>query len=66
MTVGLDEKQKLQQVVFPEGLRFDGEKFGTAITCLAFKQLREDGRAESDLASVSRLESPSCPWVYFC
>ena len=23
----------------PEGLTFDGEKFGTAVTCLAFKQM---------------------------
>lgn len=24
----LDQKQRLQQVLFPNGLRFDGEKFG--------------------------------------
>src|SRR5262249_60434613 len=35
----LIQKQRLQQVVFPEGLRFDGVEFGTAVTCLAFKKL---------------------------
>jgi hypothetical protein len=40
--LGLDQKQQLQQVLFPEGLRFDGEQFGTAVTCLAFKQLEEE------------------------
>ena len=38
----LDQKQRLQTVFFPEGLRFDGEDFGTAATCLAFKQLPPD------------------------
>ena len=51
MELGLDQKQQLQQVLFPEGLRFDGEKFGTAVTCLAFKQLAEIGEPESSMAS---------------
>lgn len=51
MELGLDQKQQLQRVLFPEGLRFDGEKFGTAVTCLAFKQLAENGELESSLAS---------------
>ena len=28
-----DQRQRLQQVVFPEGLRSDGEAFWTAVTC---------------------------------
>lgn len=51
MELGLDQKQRLQQVLFPEGLRFDGEKFGTAVTCLAFKQLAQSGEEKSSLAS---------------
>ena len=47
----LVQKQRLQQVLFPEGLRFDGEKFGTAVTCLAFKKLDEGGGANSGVAS---------------
>lgn len=47
LELNLDQKQQLQSVLFPEGLRFDGEKFGTAVTCLAFKQLAEKGTLES-------------------
>ena len=54
--VALNEKQLLQQAVFPEGLRFDGERFGTAITCLAFKQLAQDSGAESGVASPTGFE----------
>jgi hypothetical protein len=41
--LGLDQKQQLQKAVFPSGLQFDGERFGTAVTCLAFKKFGEDG-----------------------
>ena len=47
MDLGLDQKQQLQL----EGLQFDGEKFGTAVTCLAFKQLDESGAPRSEMAS---------------
>jgi site-specific DNA recombinase len=56
MELGLDQKQQLQQVLFPEGLRFDGEKFGTAVTCLAFKQLAENGEPRSEVASPTGFE----------
>ena len=61
MELGLDQKQRLQQVLFPEGLRFDGEKFGTAVTWLAFKQLAEDGEAESSVASPAGF-GPGAEW----
>lgn len=32
----VDQKQRFQRILFPEGLTFDGENFGTAATCLAF------------------------------
>jgi site-specific DNA recombinase len=51
--LALNEKQRLQQVLFPEGLTFDGEKFGTAATCLAFKRLEGGGAANSGMASPS-------------
>jgi hypothetical protein len=47
----LVQKQRLQQTLFPEGLRFDGEKFGTAATCLAFKKLDGSGGSNSGMAS---------------
>jgi hypothetical protein len=46
MELGLEQKQRFQQVMFPDGLRFDGEKFGTAVTCLAFKRLDESASPE--------------------
>ena len=50
----LVQKQRLQQVLFPEGLQFDGERFGTAVTCLAFKKLDGSGGSESGMASPHR------------
>jgi len=50
----LVQKQRLQQTLFPEGLRFDGEKFGTAATCLAFKKLDGSGGSNSGMASPTR------------
>jgi len=47
----LNQKQQFQQVLFPEGLQFDGAGFRTAVICLAFKQLPENENAESSLAS---------------
>ena len=51
MELQLDQKQRLQKVLFPEGLKFDGQEFGTAVTCLAFKQFRGSGGSGSNLAS---------------
>ena len=52
----LVQKQRLQQVLFPEGLRFDGERFGTAVTCLAFKKLDGNGGSNSGVASPPGFE----------
>jgi site-specific DNA recombinase len=56
MELELVQKQRLQQVLFPEGLRFEGEKFGTAATCLAFKKLDQNGGPESGMASPPGFE----------
>ena len=62
--LGLDQKQQLQKVLFPEGLRFDGERFGTAVTCLAFKQLDESGEAKSGMASpIPASWNRIVPWL---
>jgi hypothetical protein len=47
----LAQKQRFQSVTFPGGLRFDGGEFGTAVTCLAFRQLPESQGAENGVAS---------------
>jgi hypothetical protein len=54
--LALEQKQQLQQVLFPEGISFDGEKFGTAVTCLAFKQLGENDGPKSGVASPTGFE----------
>ena len=51
MEASLDQKQRLQTVFFPAGLQFDGERFGTAVTCLAFKQLGPDEAVKDGMAS---------------
>ena len=56
MELSLGQRQQLQKALFPNGLHFDGEKFGTAITCLAFKQLGETGEVKSDVASPPGFE----------
>ena len=69
----LDQKQQLQRVLFPEGLRFDGETFGTAVTCLAFTQLRPSTSSKNGVASPAGFEpavsalkgqrvGPATPW----
>jgi hypothetical protein len=52
----LERRQQFQQILFPAGLPFDGEKFGTALTCLAFKRLGGNGEAESNVASPTGFE----------
>jgi hypothetical protein len=54
--VAPEEKLQLQQAIFPEGLRFDGEQFGTAVTCLAFKQLGQPSNKKSSVASPTGFE----------
>lgn len=57
----IDQKQRFQQVLFPKGLAFDGEKFGTAETCLAFSYLRDISSGGSSLASRTGVEPVSPP-----
>jgi site-specific DNA recombinase len=56
----LDQKQRLQSVLFPEGLTFDGEEFGTAVTCLALTTLGGDRRPESSVASPTGM---AASWI---
>ena len=51
-----EQKQRLQRVLFPEGLRLKDGRFGTAVTCLAFTQLPESTAFENDLASPPGFE----------
>ena len=55
--LGIDGKQELQQALFPEGVFFDGERFGTAVTCLAFKQLESVEEAGKGVASPRGMDT---------
>jgi hypothetical protein len=47
----LDYKQRLQQLFFPEGIAFDGNRFNrTAVTASLFKYLAAGEQAEESLA----------------
>jgi site-specific DNA recombinase len=52
----LDQRQRYQQMIFPKGLAFDGEKFRTAPTSSMYTYLRQIGAAKDDLASPTGIE----------
>jgi hypothetical protein len=41
MEAPIEQKTRLQRALFPEGLRLRDGRFGTAVTCMAFTQLRK-------------------------
>ena len=47
----LEQRQRIQAALFPEGIPFDGRSFGTAVTCLAFSALPPSKVGENRLAS---------------
>ena len=57
--LGIDGKQALQQALVPEGLSFDGEELGTAVTSLAFKHFEALRPTGTDLASPTGFEPVS-------
>ena len=52
----LKRRRELQKVLFPSGLHFDGEGFGTPVTCLFFKSLEAESGAESQMVSPTGFE----------
>jgi hypothetical protein len=61
LEASLEQKQRFQRAIFPEGLAFTGKKFETATTCLAFNYLREISSGQSSLASRTGVEPVSPP-----
>ncbi len=57
----LDLKQRFQSLVFPEGIAFDGEKFGTANISLIFKELSSENIAKSSLVALTGVEPVFTP-----
>ncbi len=45
----LQHRRRMQKVLFPEGLAYDGEAFRTPVTCLFFRDLE---RPEIELEKV--------------
>jgi hypothetical protein len=64
----LDYKQRLQQLFFPEGIAFDGNRFNrTAATAPLFKYLAPSERADEKMVSRTGIEPeterPGCRCV---
>ena len=57
----LEQRQRLQVAVFPNGLVYDGENFGTAVTCIALSRLRGNNDAGNGMASPTGFEPVSQP-----
>jgi hypothetical protein len=57
----LEQRQRLQKTMFPDGIEFDGKRFGTAQTPLFFKLLEADSEEESRLASPTGFEPVLSP-----
>ena len=51
--LGIDGKQDLQQVLSPQGLSFDRQEFGTAVTSLTFKHCEALRPTGTDVVSLS-------------
>ena len=54
-----NEQLKLQNLLFPDGLEFDGEKFGTAKTNSVFSMLAENAACNNQMAIPGGIEPPS-------
>ena len=56
MSAPLEGKRALQAALFPEGIAWNGERFGTALTCGAFSYLQEISSASEGMASLTGFE----------
>jgi site-specific DNA recombinase len=57
----LDQRQRLQKTLFPNGIEFDGEEFGTAATSLFFNLIEPDPNDSWGLASPTGFEPVLSP-----
>lgn len=51
-----DQKQRLQKVLFPEGVRFEAGVIKTAVTCVFFSLLQRPEAEKSRMATLTGLE----------
>jgi hypothetical protein len=61
----LDQRQRFQQLCFPNGIAFDGNRFiGTGATALAFSYLREiETKNEGLVAHIFTSWNPLTGWI---
>ena len=57
--LSLDQKQRLQKVLFPDGVVFNDGELGTAVTSGIFKMLPQKTADEKELAPRGGLEPPT-------
>ena len=65
MQASLDQRQRFQQLFFPDGIAFDGNGFvGTAVTAPAFSYLREiETGNERMVAQIFPRWNPLTSWI---
>ena len=56
LEAGLDQRQRLQKLLFPEGLVFDGREFRTPLTCPFFMNLEGTLGEGSELVAHTGFE----------
>jgi site-specific DNA recombinase len=58
----IDQQQRLQQILFPEGITYDAESgYGTTTTCMFFSLLRGDSEGKNGLVALTGIEPVSQP-----
>lgn len=58
----IDQQQRLQRVLFPEGITYDMKTgYGTTTTCMLFNLLREDLEGKGGLVALTGIEPVSQP-----
>ncbi len=55
-TASLDQKQRFQQVLFPEGLEYADGNYRTTATCMLFSGLEAQNAEKEDLVALSGIE----------
>ena len=55
-TASLDDKQRYQQVLFPEGLEYSDESYRTTATCLLFNELEVSSEEKEELVALPGIE----------
>jgi hypothetical protein len=55
-TAPAEQKQRLQQVLFPEGVTYSEGKYGTAATCLLFSGMGRNEVEKEGLVALPGIE----------